>query len=95
MDIRFVWNAEKARANRRKHRVTFEQAATVFADSLARIHDDPAHSEGEQREIIIGHSAKGRLLLVCFTERDGVIRVISARQASRHEREDYEEAPEK
>jgi uncharacterized DUF497 family protein len=92
VSMRFVWNAVKARANRREHGVTFDEAMTVFRDPLARIHDDPEHSEEERREIIIGHSAHGRLLLVSFTEREGAIRVISARQASQHEREDYEEA---
>ena len=75
--------------------VSFEEAVTIFGDPLARIHDDPQHSEGERREIIIGHSTQGRLLLVSFTERRGAIRVISARQVSRHEREDYEEATRK
>ena len=92
VSMRFVWNAEKARANRRRHAVTFDEAMTVFRDPLARIHDDPEHSEEERREIIIGHSTDGRLLLVSFTEREGSIRVISARQASHYERQDYEEA---
>jgi hypothetical protein len=63
MEIRFTWNAEKARSNRRKHGVSFEEALTVFAHPLARIHDDPQHSEGERREIIVGHSSRGRLIL--------------------------------
>lgn len=91
MTIRFTWHRNKAEANRRKHRVSFEEALSVFGDPLARIHDDPEHSEGEQREIIVGRSARGRLLLVSFTERDGAVRLISARRATRHEREDYEE----
>jgi uncharacterized DUF497 family protein len=64
--IRFTWNAAKAAANRRKHGIAFEEALTVFGDPLARIHDDPEHSEGERREIIIGRSTKGRLILVSF-----------------------------
>ena len=66
MGIRFTWNAAKAAANRRKHGIAFEEALTVFGDPLARIHDDPEHSEGELREIIIGRSTKGRLILVSF-----------------------------
>ena len=65
---------------------------TVFSDPLARIHDDPDHSESEHREIIVGNSARGRLLVVSFTERADAIRIISARRATRHEREDYENA---
>jgi hypothetical protein len=64
----------------------------VFDDPLARIFDDEDHSAEEAREIIVGHSILGRLLLVCFTEREaGVIRVFSARQTTRNERQDYEE----
>lgn len=90
MTIRFTWNPAKAESNERKHKVSFQEAVSVFRDPLARIHDDPRHSEQEQREIIIGHSAKGRLILVSFTERRGAIRIISARGATRNEREDYE-----
>jgi len=59
MSARFTWSMAKARANRQKHGVSFEEAVTVFADPLARIHDDPEHSDEERREIIIGHSAAG------------------------------------
>lgn len=72
--------------------MAFEEALTVFGDPLARIHDDPHHSEREGREIIVGHSTQGRLLLVSFTERSGAVRLISARRATRHERKDHEEA---
>jgi uncharacterized DUF497 family protein len=82
-----------ARYNLKKHGVTFEEAATVFGDPLAAIFDDEVHSEEEQREIIIGHSAKNRLLLVCFTERAEAVRIISARRATKQERKDYEESP--
>lgn len=92
MALRFEWDLRKARANVRKHRVSFEEAATVFRDGLARIFDDVDHSIEESREIIIGHSAAGRLLLVAFTERaDNTVRIISARVVSRPERSDYEE----
>ena len=71
--------------------MSFEEAATVFADPLARIHDDPGHSVGEYREFIIGHSTSHRLLLVFFTERGEAVRIISARRADAGERHDYEE----
>jgi len=90
MSMRFVWDPEKAKANLRKHGVSFEEALTVFGEVLARIHDDPEHSKGERREIIVGHSSRGRLLLVSFTERRGMVRLINARRATRHERKDYE-----
>ena len=90
MNIRFVWDSAKARSNVQKHRVSFPEALTVFADPLARIHDDPAHADREHREIIVGHSESGRLLLVSFIERRGAIRLISARRVTSHERQDYE-----
>ena len=93
MSLEFEWDEDKAASNRKKHRVNFEEAATVFADPLAAIFDDEAHSEEEQREIIVGHSARNRLLLVSFTERAGKIRIISARPATHRERRDYEKNP--
>ena len=89
--MRFSWDPVKARSNVRKHGVGFEEAATVFLDPLARIHDDPDHSFGEVREIVIGYATSNRLLLVSFTERGDTVRIINARQADRHERRDYEE----
>ena len=62
----------------------------MFGDPLARIHEDPRHSVGERREILVGHSLMHRLLVVSFTERGRAVRIISAREATRHEREDYE-----
>lgn len=67
--MEFEWHAEKAASNKRKHGVTFDEATTVFADPLAAVFDDEEHSEDELREIIVGYSSKGRLLLVSFTER--------------------------
>jgi uncharacterized DUF497 family protein len=93
MSLDFEWDEEKAAANQEKHRVTFEEAATVFADPLAAIFDDEVHSDVEQREIIVGQSTKHRLLLVSFTEREGAIRIISARRPTKRERQDYEENP--
>ena len=91
MNLRFEWDVNKATANTAKHDVSFEEVATVFRDPIAAIFDDEDHSDEEWREIIIGHSDKNRLLLVCFTERDDAIRIISARKATRRERRDYEE----
>jgi uncharacterized protein len=92
MGIQFEWDPNKAAANSQKHGVSFDEAATVFADPLARIFDDDAHSIGELRELIIGHSIKNRLLFVAFTERkENVIRIITAREADQVERRRYEE----
>jgi uncharacterized DUF497 family protein len=88
----FEWDAAKAAANLLQHGVSFEEAATVFQDPLAKIHDDPDHSATEPRDIIVGHSAKSQLLVVSFTDRGSNIRLISARPVTRHERRDYEEA---
>ena len=90
MRVDFEWEAVKADANARKHRVGFEEALTVFADPLARIFDDSDYSAREQREIIVGHFTQQRLLLVSFTERDVRIRIINARAATKRERHDYE-----
>jgi uncharacterized protein len=93
MTVEFEWDEDKTGSNKKKHQVSFEEAATVFADSLAAIFEDEVHSVEEQREIIIGHSEKNHLLLVSFTERAGAIRIISARQATKRERKDYEKNP--
>lgn len=89
--MEFEWDESKATANLTKHDVSFEEAKTVFDNVLAVIFDDEAHSVGEKREIIIGHSQNNRLLLISFTERSNVIRIISARLATRRERENYEQ----
>ena len=92
MSYRFEWDENKARSNQIEHEVTFDEASTVFDDSLAKIFDDEEHSIGERREIIIGHSVNHRLLLVCFTERaNQIIRIISARRPTPKERKEYEE----
>jgi uncharacterized DUF497 family protein len=91
MTIEFEWDPRKAASNLRRHGVSFEEAVGVFADPLARIFDDEDHAIEEAREIIIGHSMRGRLLLVAFSQREATIRIISARKATKHERTDYEE----
>lgn len=92
MGLRFEWDRQKAAKNLRKHCVSFDEASTVFSDPLARIFDDEDHSENEPREIIIGHSATGRLVLVSFTEKTAnLIRIISTRPTTNKERDDYEE----
>ncbi|HKQ46937.1 MAG TPA: BrnT family toxin [Phycisphaerae bacterium] len=93
MFVEFEWDSRKAAANLNKHGVAFEEAATVFGDPLAAIFTDQEHSTQERREIIIGHSAQDRLIVVSFLERSGRIRIISARKATLRERQDYEENP--
>ena len=77
--------------NAEKHGVTFHEALTAFGDPLALIFDDPDHSTDEHRELLIGHSVRPLLIVVCFTEREGRIRIISARKATKRERQDYEQ----
>ena len=93
MSLQFEWDEDKAKANAEKHGVTFEEAPSVFADPLAAIFTDEAHAGEELREIMVGHSARGRLLLVSFTEQAEAIRIIGARQATKRERRDYEQRP--
>ncbi|HKY44773.1 MAG TPA: BrnT family toxin [Pyrinomonadaceae bacterium] len=91
MALRFEWDPKKAETNLAKHDVSFNEALTVFADPLARIFPDEEHSVGEVREIIIGHSVRRQLILVNFTGIDHLVRIFSARKATRRERKDYEE----
>jgi hypothetical protein len=91
MDLNFAWSRNKAASNISKHGVSFEEALTVFRDPLARIFDDEDHSVEEHREIVIGHSSQGRLLVVCFTALEESVRIFSARTATKGERRDYEE----
>lgn len=92
MAYRFEWDERKAKSNWIKHRVSFDEASTVFDDSVARIFDDELHSAEERREIIIGHSINDRLLVVCFTEPPRErIRIISARLRTPKELKSYEE----
>lgn len=91
MNLQFEWNDSKAKLNLKKHGIDFEEAKAVFRDTLAYIFDDEWHSVAEKREIIIGHDDKNRLLIVCFTERSQIIRIISARLTTKKEGQDYEE----
>ena len=90
MELEFQWDNRKAKENMRRHKVSFEEAMTVFSDFLSLTIPDPLHSEKEERLIIIGYSEKQRLLVVVHTERGDVIRIISARQATPQERKTYE-----
>ena len=87
----FEWDETKAAANLAKHKVSFDEAQTVFDDPLFIIFADPDHSLDEERCIILGESDRNRLLVVSFTEREGATRLISSRTATRHERKAYEE----
>ncbi len=89
--IRFEWDARKNTLNRRKHGVSFEEAKSVFSDENARLIHDPDHSEDEERFVLLGISHRLRVLLVChcYREDEEVIRIISARKASRKERLQY------
>ena len=89
--MHFEWDPVKALKNLRKHEVTFEDASSVFYDLLAVTGADPDHSEGEERMVTFGMSSSGRLLVVAHTERSDAIRIISARVATKHERQIYEE----
>lgn len=87
----FEWDERKAAANLKKHKVAFEDAATVFRDPLATTYPDPDHSLSEHREITVGHTLEGQLIFVAHCGRGGKIRIISARLATAKERKQYEE----
>jgi uncharacterized protein len=86
----FEWDEHKAATNENKHGVTFEEAATCFYDPIQVAYYDPEHSEEEDREILIAHSDRERLLLVIYTLRGEAIRIISARRLTPREAQDYE-----
>ena len=90
MDYSFEWDPEKPLANVTKHGIDFDEAASVFADPLAEWSMDERAYSGEERFIALGRSSFGRLILVVFTEREGTVRVISARRPTRRERRGYE-----
>jgi uncharacterized protein len=91
MDIKFEWDAAKAASNNKKHKISFDEAKTVFFDESAIVIHDPEHSEDEERFIILGISAIARILVVChcFRQNDSVIRIISARKATKKESKQY------
>ena len=89
--MEFEWDPEKAAGNLRKHKVSFNDAATVFGDSLGTTAIDPDHSADEHRFITVGLSRGGRLLIVAHSDRNGRIRIISARKLNQRERKIYEE----
>ncbi len=89
--MKFEWDAGKAAANLAAHKVSFEEAQTVFDDPLYVDFFDPDHSDAEQRFLIVGESRQGRLLIVSYTERGRVMRLISAREVTAAERKAYEE----
>ncbi|MEA3469952.1 MAG: BrnT family toxin [Thermodesulfobacteriota bacterium] len=91
MPLIFEWDERKASDNKKKHQVSFEEASTVFSDILSLTIPDPLHSEEENRMVIIGQSEQRLLLVVVHVERGSVIRLISARPATKHEGKFYEE----
>ncbi len=92
--IQFEWDTKKNEINKKKHKISFEEAQTVFYDPEALVIDDPEHSEQEDRFIILGLSKKTNLLVVChcYRESDSIIRIISARKATTTETRYYHEA---
>ncbi|MDZ8054467.1 MAG: BrnT family toxin [Aulosira sp. ZfuVER01] len=89
--MQFEWSENKAASKLSKHGVSFEEAKTVFDDPFYVDFYDPDHSEDEERYLIVGESNRGRLLIVSYTERGNSIRLISAREVTRTERQVYEE----
>jgi hypothetical protein len=89
--MEFEWDPRKATANLRKHKVSFHEAATVFGDFLASTVADPDHSVSEHRYLTVGQSERGRMLIIAHTDRQGRIRIISARKLTRVEKRAYEE----
>ena len=87
----FEWDDAKAESNQRKHGVSFPEAMTVFGDPLSITGYDPLHADDEDRFLTMGSSVDGRLLVVSHTDRGSLIRLISARLATRRERKDYED----
>jgi hypothetical protein len=89
--LTFEWDSRKARSNLSKHGISFEEASTIFGDSLSLTIPDPDHSITERRYITVGRAFNGKLLVVVHTDRGNNIRIISARPASRRERRFYEQ----
>ncbi len=91
MTLAFEWDARKANSNLKKHGVSFEEAVTSFDDDFSSTIDDPLHSLGERRSVLLGMSNRRRLLVVVHVEKDDRIRLISARNATKGERRHYEQ----
>ena len=91
MQPQYEWDDDKAKTNLRKHRISFQEGATVFNDPLIATQHDPDHSSDEERYIALGRSVQGRILVVVFTERGDKIRLISCRKVTSRERREYEE----
>lgn len=89
--LKFEWDENKNDINKNKHNISFEEAQTVFYDEMALLIDDPDHSEQEDRFIILGQSSNAKLLVVChcYRESDTIIRIISARKATKTETSQY------
>jgi uncharacterized DUF497 family protein len=90
-ELQFIWDEGKARSNERKHGVTFDEAKTVFYDDNAELIGDPDHSSHEDRFVMLGMIGRARILIVChcYRESNAVIRIISARKATRKEQAQY------
>jgi len=89
VSLAFEWDERRDKANRRKHRISFEEAATAFADSRSITITDPDHSDEEERYVLLGLSYRGNMLVVVHTERGDSVRIISARKATKRERGQY------
>jgi hypothetical protein len=90
-DPEYDADPQKSRTNAAKHDCTFYEAASVFGDPLALDRPDPDHSADEERYILVGETDKGRLVVICYTERDDRPRIFSTRGPTRRERKDYED----
>jgi uncharacterized DUF497 family protein len=90
-DIQFEWDDSKNVLNKRKHSISFEEASTVFSDDYALLLNDPDHSHEEDRFILLGLSSSIKILIVChcYRSKDEIIRIISARKANKHEKNQY------
>jgi uncharacterized DUF497 family protein len=89
--MRFEWDPDKARRNAAKHGISFDEASTAFGDPLSLTIDDPDHTQGEERLLLLGQTHLGKLVVVADLDDDETVRIISARIAERHERRIYEE----
>lgn len=92
MELTFEWDEAKDLSNQRKHGISFDEAKSVFNDPRSLTIADEAHSDVEDRYIDLGISSRGRLIVVCYTERGANIRIISCRKATKSERKNYEQA---